>query len=127
MPRGRHDPAATLCITTSPIHTAEYYANIADQLIEAGAPEICLKDMAGIGQPAMLGKLTKMIKDKHPEVIIEYHGHSGPGLSMASILEVCKNGADVIDTAIEPLSWGKGQSRRDLRAVDVEACRFRRA
>lgn len=100
-------PQATLCITNSPIHTAEYYANIADKLIEAGAPEICLKDMAGIGQPAMLGKLTKMIKDKHPEVIIEYHGHSGPGLSMASILEVCRNGADVIDTAIEPLSWGK--------------------
>ena len=100
-------PQATLCITNSPIHTAEYYANIADQLIEAGAPEICLKDMAGIGQPAMLGKLTKMIKDKHPEVIIEYHGHSGPGLSMASILEVCRNGADVIDTAIEPLSLGK--------------------
>ena len=100
-------PQATLCITTSPIHTAEYYANIAEQLIEAGAPEICLKDMAGIGQPAMLGKLVKMIKDKHPEIIIQYHGHSGPGLSMASILEVCKNGADVIDTAIEPLSWGK--------------------
>ena len=100
-------PQATLCITNSPIHTAEYYANIADQLIEAGAPEICLKDMAGIGQPAMLGKLVKMIKDKHPEIIIQYHGHSGPGLSMASILEVCKNGADVIDTAIEPLSWGK--------------------
>ena len=100
-------PQATLCITTSPIHTAEYYANIAEQLIKAGAPEICLKDMAGIGQPAMLGKLVKMIKDKHPEIIIQYHGHSGPGLSMASILEVCKNGADVIDTAIEPLSWGK--------------------
>ncbi len=104
---GGMTPQATLCITNSPIHTAEYYANIADQLIEAGAPEICLKDMAGIGQPAMLGKLTKMIKDKHPEVIIQYHGHSGPGLSMASVLEVCRNGADVIDTAIEPLSWGK--------------------
>ncbi len=100
-------PQATLCITNSPIHTAEYYAEIADQLIAAGAPEICLKDMAGIGQPAMLGRLTKMIKDKHPEVIIQYHGHSGPGLSMATILEVCRNGADVIDTAIEPLSWGK--------------------
>lgn len=100
-------PQATLCITNSPIHTAEYYSNIADQLIEAGAPEICLKDMAGIGQPAMLGKLCKMIKTKHPEVIIQYHGHSGPGLSMASILEVCNNGADIIDTAIEPLSWGK--------------------
>lgn len=100
-------PQATLCITTSPIHTVEYYSNIADQVIAAGATEICLKDMAGIGQPAMLGKLTKSIKDKHPDVIIQYHGHSGPGLSMASILEVCNNGADVIDTAIEPLSWGK--------------------
>ena len=100
-------PQATLCITTSPIHTVEYYSGIADQLIEAGANEICLKDMAGIGQPAMLGKLTKAIKTKHPDVIIQYHGHSGPGLSMASILEVCENGGDVIDTAIEPLSWGK--------------------
>lgn len=100
-------PQATLCITNSPIHTAEYYFGIAEQLIEAGAPEICLKDMAGIGQPAMLGKLTGMIKAKYPDVIIQYHGHSGPGLSMASILEVCNNGADIIDTAIEPLSWGK--------------------
>jgi len=100
-------PQATLCITTSPVHTVEYYSSIADELIAAGAQEICLKDMAGIGQPAMLGKLTKSIKDKHPDIIIQYHGHSGPGLSMASILEVCNNGADIIDTAIEPLSWGK--------------------
>ncbi|MBR2018564.1 MAG: oxaloacetate decarboxylase [Prevotella sp.] len=100
-------PQASLCITNSPVHTVEYYSAIADQLIEAGAPEICLKDMAGIGQPAMLGALTRSIKEKHPDVIIQYHGHSGPGLSMASILEVCNNGADIIDTAIEPLSWGK--------------------
>ncbi|WP_276817292.1 oxaloacetate decarboxylase [Segatella maculosa] len=97
----------TLCITTSPVHTLEYYTRIADELIEAGAEEICLKDMAGIGQPALLGKLTKAIKTKYPDILIEYHGHSGPGLSMASILEVCNNGADIIDTAMEPLSWGK--------------------
>ncbi|MBQ2192434.1 MAG: oxaloacetate decarboxylase [Prevotella sp.] len=100
-------PQATLCITTSPVHTVEYYSAIADEVIAAGAEEICLKDMAGIGQPAMLGALTKSIKEKHPDIIIQYHGHSGPGLSMASILEVCNNGADIIDTAIEPLSWGK--------------------
>ena len=100
-------PQATLCITNSPVHTVEYYSNIADEVIAAGAEEICLKDMAGIGQPAMLGALTKAIKTKLPDGIIQYHGHSGPGLSMASILEVCNNGADIIDTAIEPLSWGK--------------------
>lgn len=100
-------PQGTLCITTSPIHTLEYYANIADTLIEAGAEEICLKDMAGIGQPTFLGQLTKIIKEKHPEIILEYHGHTGPGLSMASMLEVAENGIDILDVAIEPLSWGK--------------------
>ena len=113
-------PQATLCITNSPIHTAEYYSRIADQLIEAGAPEICLKDMAGIGQPAMLGRLTAMIKKNHPEVIIQYHGHSGPGLSMASILEVCNNGADIIDTAISPFALGTSQPATE---VMVEAFR----
>ncbi|MFC2739294.1 MAG: oxaloacetate decarboxylase [Prevotella sp.] len=104
---GGMTPQGTLCITTSPIHTLDYYEKLADEEIAAGAEEICLKDMAGIGQPAFLGQLTKRIKTKNPDIIVEYHGHSGPGLSMASILEVCENGADVIDTAIEPLSWGK--------------------
>lgn len=104
---GGMTPQGTLCITTSPVHTLDYYEKLADEEIAAGAEEICLKDMAGIGQPAFLGELTKRIKTKHPDIIIEYHGHSGPGLSMASVLEVCENGADIIDTAIEPLSWGK--------------------
>lgn len=99
-------PQAALCITTSPIHTIEYYSTLADQLVTAGAEEICLKDMAGVGQPALLGQLTKYIKDNHPEIIVEYHGHSGPGLSMASMLEVAKNGGDILDVAIEPLAWG---------------------
>jgi pyruvate/oxaloacetate carboxyltransferase len=63
--------------------------------------------MAGIGRPWSLGQLVKNIKERHPEIIIQYHGHSGPGLSMASMLEVAENGADVLDVAIEPLSWGK--------------------
>ena len=49
-------PQATLCITTSPVHTVEYYSKIADEVIAAGAEEICLKDMAGIGQPALLAR-----------------------------------------------------------------------
>lgn len=100
-------PQGTLCITTSPVHTIEYYCKLADEEIAAGAEELCLKDMAGIGQPAFLGELTRRIKEKHPDVILEYHGHSGPGLSMASMLEVAKNGMDILDVAIEPLSWGK--------------------
>ena len=49
---------AALCITHSPLHTVEYYVNLAKQFIEAGADEICLKDMAGIGRPVTLGKIA---------------------------------------------------------------------
>ncbi len=95
-----------LSITYSDIHTVDYYMQVVDKLVEFGTDEIALKDMAGVGRPVMLGKLTKAIKDKYPHIIVEYHGHSGPGFSVASILEVCKNGADIIDVAMEPLSWG---------------------
>jgi len=101
---------ATLCLTVSEIHTVEYYCNLADTLIANGADEICLKDMAGIGRPVSLGKIVKHIKDKNPDIIIQYHGQTGPGFTPASILEVCKNGCDIIDVGMEPLSWGTGHA-----------------
>ena len=106
---------AALCITHSPLHTVEYYVNLAKQFIEAGADEICLKDMAGIGRPVTLGKIVAGIKAIKPDIIIEYHSHSGPGFSVASILEVCKAGCDYVDVAMSPLSWGTGHA--DVIAV----------
>ena len=106
---------AALCITTSPIHTVDYYVDLAKKFIDAGADEICLKDMAGIGRPDSLGKIVKGIKAYKEDIIIQYHSHAGPGFSMASILEVCKNGCDYVDTAIAPLSWGTGHA--DIIAV----------
>ena len=97
---------AALSITYSEIHTVEYYMSVVDKLVEYGADEIGLKDMAGVGRPVMLGRLVKCIKEKYPHIRVQYHGHTGPGFSVASVLEVCKNGADIIDVAMEPLSWG---------------------
>lgn len=98
---------AALSITNSPIHTVEYYMSLVDKLVEYGADEICLKDMAGVGRPTFLAELTKRIKTKYPKIIVQYHGHSGPGFAPASMLEVARAGADYIDVAVEPLSWGK--------------------
>lgn len=99
----------SMCITSSPIHTVDYYVNMAKELIELGADEICLKDMAGIGRPASLGKIVEGIK-KIKDIPIQYHSHAGPGFSMASILEVCKAGCDYVDVGMEPLSWGTGHA-----------------
>jgi pyruvate carboxylase len=62
--------------------------------------------MAGIGRPVANGKLVAAIKKKYPHIKVQYHGHSGPGFAVASMLEVAKAGADYIDVAMEPLSWG---------------------
>jgi pyruvate carboxylase subunit B len=106
---------AALSLTISKVHTVEYYTNLANQLIEMGADEICVKDMAGIGRPAFIGKIIKNIKTTHPKTVVQYHGHSGPGFSMASILEAARAGVDYIDVAMEPLSWGTGHA--DVLAV----------
>lgn len=107
----------SLCITHSPIHTVEYYTKMAFELIELGADEICIKDMAGIGRPYSLGQIVANIKKKHPEIPIQYHSHAGPGFNVASILEVCNAGCDYIDVGMEPLSWGTGHA--DLLTVQA--------
>ena len=123
---------AALSITHSPVHTVPYYMGLVDKLVEYGADEICLKDMAGIGRPTFLGELVSQIKKNHPNIKVQYHGHSGPGFSPASMLEVARAGADYqyhghsgpgfspasmlevaragadyLDVAVEPLAWGK--------------------
>ena len=96
-----------LSITHSPVHTVEYYMGVVDKVVEYGCDEICLKDMAGVGRPTFLAELTSCIKKKYPKLIVQYHGHTGPGFSPASMLEVARAGADYLDVAVEPLSWGK--------------------
>jgi pyruvate carboxylase subunit B len=103
-------PQGALSITYSPVHTVDYYVDLADQYIEAGAKEIAIKDMAGIGRPVSIGKMIKGIRERHPDILIQYHGHSTPGFSVASSLEAARNGADIIDVGMEPLSWGTGHA-----------------
>lgn len=108
---------AAMSISYSKVHTVEYFVDLADQLIEAGADELCLKDMAGVARPAWLAEIVKQIRVKYPEIPLTYHGHAGPGFQVATILEVCRAGVDYIDVGMEPLSWGTGHA--DLLTVQA--------
>ncbi|MEY2949738.1 MAG: hypothetical protein RLZZ248_939 [Bacteroidota bacterium] len=99
---------AALSITHSPLHTVEYYIQLADQFIELGAQEIAIKDMAGVGRPVSIGRIVKGVRERHPNIIIQFHSHTTPGFSVTSALEAARNGADIIDVGMEPLSWGTG-------------------
>ena len=102
-----------LCITHSKLHTVDYYINLAKQLIELGTDEIAIKDMACIGRPSSLGKIVKGIKKYNPNILVQYHGHSGPGFSVASSLEVARCGADIIDV-------GGDSTRPGASVIDTE-------
>ena len=104
-----------LSLTHSPIHTVDYYVDLADKFVDLGAEEICIKDMAGIGRPTSVGKIVKGIRKRHGDIIIQYHGHSTTGFSIASSLEAARHGADIIDVGMEPLSWGTGHA--DLLSI----------
>ncbi len=104
-----------LSVTHSPVHTVDYYIGLADSYIDLGAEEICIKDMAGIGRPVSIGKIVGGIRKRHPDILIQYHGHSTTGFSVVSSLEAARNGADIIDVGMEPLSWGTGHA--DLLTV----------
>lgn len=104
-----------LCITHSELHTAYYYIKMAGELIDMGTEEICIKDMAGIGRPVTIGKIVEGIKAIKKDIVVQYHGHSGPGFSVTSSLEAARAGADFIDVGMEPLSYGTGHA--DLLTV----------
>jgi pyruvate carboxylase subunit B len=106
-----------LSLTYSKVHTVEYFLKLADTLIEMGAQEICIKDMAGVGRPTSVGLIVKGIKSRHPRIPVTYHGHSGPGFSVASTLEAAHAGVDYVDVAMEPLSWGTGHA--DLLTIQA--------
>ena len=92
--------------TLSPVHNNEYFAKYAKTLEEMGAHSICIKDMAGLLTPYATYELVKALKEE-VSIPVDIHSHYTSGLASMSILKGIEAGADIIDTAIEPLSWGK--------------------
>ena len=99
----------TLCYTTSPVHTVESFAALADRLVEMGADSLCIKDMAGLLSPVMSERLVKRIKGDHPEVPLQLHCHDTSGYSEMAYLLAARAGADAIDCAISSLAGGTSQ------------------
>ena len=94
--------------TISPVHTVEYYKNLALEMQEMGADSIAIKDMSGILLPEFAYTLVKELKSIL-RVPLEIHTHATAGLASMTYLRAIEAGADIIDTAISPLSGGTSQ------------------
>ncbi len=113
MKRGRlFQPA--ISFTQAEWTTNEYYLGVVDDIVSlcSGTDEIvlCIKDMAGVGSPKRIRSLVDAIKQKYPDLVIQYHRHATDGLAMPALLAAAEAGAKVLDAEEDSLTRFYGQA-----------------
>ena len=99
---------ATICYTTSPVHTIDYFVELAKTLEKMGADTICIKDMANLLLPYTAYELVSKLKQA-VKVPIHLHTHNTSGTGDMVYLKAIEAGVDIIDTALSPLANGTSQ------------------
>ena len=99
---------AALCYTISPVHTIDYFVDLAKRLENLGADTICIKDMANLLLPYTAYELVTKLKNT-VKVPIQLHTHNTTGTGDMVYLKAIEAGVDVVDTALSPLGNGTSQ------------------
>ena len=106
---------ATICYTSAvvdgqEVFTDEYFVDLAKQLEDRGADNICLKDMANLLLPfrayTLVSALKKALK---PTTKLHLHTHNTTGTGDMMYLMAILAGVDIVDTALSPLGNGTSQ------------------
>jgi pyruvate carboxylase len=112
MNRGRlFEPV--ICFTQADWATNSYYLGVVKEIVKlcGGTGEIilCIKDMAGVGSPRRIGSLVDAIKQRYPDLLIQYHRHTTDGLAMPALLAAAQAGAKILDVQEDSLARFYGQ------------------
>ncbi len=91
--------------TTSPVHSEEYFVNLAKTLENMGADVICIKDMANLLLPYDAYSLVKKLKET-VKVPIHLHTHNTTGTGDMTYLMAAQAGVDIVDCALSPFANG---------------------
>ena len=98
----------TVCYTISPVHSVDYFLQVAERLADMGVQLICVKDMAGMLAPYAAYEIIKKIKSRIA-LPLHLHSHCTAGLAPMSYMMAIEAGVDILDTAIAPFSQGTSQ------------------
>ncbi|ROO85467.1 pyruvate carboxylase [Actinocorallia herbida] len=104
----------TLCYTgdlSSPserLYTLDYYLRLAEQLVEAGAHVLCVKDMAGLLRAPAARTLVTALRARF-DLPVHLHTHDTAGGQLATYLAAIEAGVDAVDGASSPLSGTTSQ------------------
>jgi len=112
-----------LSYTTSPVHTIDYYVQLAKEVEALGADSICIKDMAGVLLPEDAKKLVKAIK-KESRLPLELHSHSTAGVCEMTYKAAIEAGVDIVDTSLSPLSNGTAQPSTQALAMSLKGTKY---
>ena len=96
---------ASICYTTSPVHSLDKFIDLAKRLEDLGTDTLCIKDMAGLLAPMEAYQLVRGLKAA-VRVPIHLHSHYTSGMASTSALMAIIGGLDMLDTALSPLSGG---------------------
>ena len=117
---------ATICYTTGPVYTKEYFVKLGKQLEDMGADNICLKDMANLLLPYEAYSLVKKLKAT-TKLPIHLHTHNTAGTGAMTILKAIEAGCDIVDTALSPMAEGTSQPATEslcatLKGTEYDPC-----
>lgn len=90
--------------TISPVHTDEYYAKKAREIVALGVDSIGLKDPSGLLTPQRAATLIPALRQAAGDLPLEVHTHCRSGLGELSAIESVKLGVDIVHTGVRPLA-----------------------
>lgn len=97
-------------LLTSKIYDLQYYKELAIEIKKAGADIIGIKDMAGLLRPLEAEPLMKALREAvGHEIPIHFHTHATSSGSLATCMEMARNGCDIIDCATASMADGTSQ------------------
>ena len=90
------------------LYTLDYYLGLAEQIVEAGAHIIAIKDMAGLLRPAAAEKLVTALRERF-DLPVHLHTHDTAGGQLATLMAAINAGVDAVDVASAPMAGTTSQ------------------
>jgi len=90
------------------LYTLDYYLGLAEQIVDAGAHVLAIKDMAGLLRPAAAAKLVSAVRERF-DLPVHVHTHDTAGGQLATLLAASAAGADAVDAAAAPMAGTTSQ------------------
>ncbi|NPD05484.1 pyruvate carboxylase [Nocardioides sp. zg-1308] len=80
------------------LYTLDYYLRLADQIVEAGAHVLAIKDMAGLLRAPAARTLVTALRERF-DLPVHLHTHDTPGGQLATLVAAIEAGVDAVDAA----------------------------